>query len=92
MAKREATHVVEIESGVGEPSFVPLSHGEELSPISIGRAGMWRLEGGQILDVHAFIYFDGASLFLQSADGASPALVDGHAVGNAWSELNAPSK
>src|SRR5690606_30639942 len=41
---------------------------------------------------HAFVYFDGTSLFLQSADETSSASVDGYKVGKAWTELHAPCK
>lgn len=92
MAKPATTHVIEIESGIGEPAFIPLTLGQELQPISVGKKGMWRVEGARVLDVHAFVYFDGNALFLQSADEASAALVDGYRVGKAWTELHAPCR
>lgn len=92
MANPQTTHVIEIETGIGEPAFIPLSIGHELQPISVGKKGMWRIESPRVLDVHAFIYFDGNSLFLQSADEANAASVDGYRVGKAWTELHAPCK
>lgn len=92
MAKPATTHVIEIESGIGEPAFIPLTLGQELQPISVGKKGMWRVEGARVLDVHAFVYFDGNALFLQSADEESAALVDGYRVGKAWTELHAPCR
>ncbi|MBS2014651.1 MAG: hypothetical protein JST00_17315 [Deltaproteobacteria bacterium] len=86
------THVIEIETGIGEPAFIPLSMGHELQPISVGKKGMWRIESPRVLDVHAFVYFDGNALFLQSADEQSAASVDGYRVGKAWTELHAPCK
>ena len=71
------THVIEIETGIGEPAFIPLSMGHELQPISVGKKGMWRIESPKVLDVHAFVYFDGNALFLQSADENAAAAVDG---------------
>jgi hypothetical protein len=90
MAKASTTHVIEIETGIGEPAFIPLTLGQELQPISVGKKGMWRIESPRVLDVHAFVYFDGTSLFLQSADESSSASVDGYKVGKAWTELHAP--
>ena len=90
--KERTTHVVEIESGIGEPQFIPLTLGKELEPISVGRKGMWRLESAGVLDTHAFVYFDGASLFLRSAETDNPAVVDGEAVGPSWSEIAAPCR
>ena len=90
MANPSTTHVIEIETGIGEPAFIPLSMGHELQPISVGKKGMWRIESPRVLDVHAFVYFDGTSLFLQSADDQNAASVDGFRVGKAWTELHAP--
>jgi hypothetical protein len=90
MVKSTTTHVIEIDAGIGEPAFIPLSMGQELQPISVGKRGMWRIESPRVLDVHAFLYFDGRSLFLQSADEANAASVDGHRVSKAWTELHAP--
>lgn len=90
MANPATTHVIEIETGIGEPAFIPLAMGHELQPISVGKKGMWRIESPRVLDVHAFVYFDGNSLFLQSADESNSASVDGFRVGKAWTELHAP--
>ena len=90
MAKPATTHVIEIETGIGEPAFIPLTLGQELQPISVGKKGMWRIESARVLDVHAFFYFDGTALFLQSADESASASVDGYRVGKAWTELHAP--
>jgi hypothetical protein len=90
MANTTTTHVIEIETGIGEPAFIPLTLGQELQPISVGKKGMWRIESPRVLDVHAFMYFDGAALFVQSADEGASASVDGHPVGKAWTELHAP--
>ncbi|HVH42215.1 MAG TPA: hypothetical protein VM925_07715 [Labilithrix sp.] len=90
MAKPSTTHVIEIETGIGEPAFIPLALDRTIEPLSLGRKGMWRIESAGVLDVHAFVYFDGEALFLQSADVTTPARVDGHEVGNAWAELRAP--
>lgn len=92
MAKPSTTHVIEIETGIGEPAFIPLMLGQELQPISIGRKGMWRVESARVLDVHAFIYFDGAALFVQSADESAAAAVNGYRVGTSWTEVHAPCK
>ena len=37
MANPQTTHVIEIETGIGEPAFIPLSMGQELQPISVGK-------------------------------------------------------
>ena len=49
MAKPATTHVIELESGIGEPAFIPLTLGQELQPLSVGKKGMWRVEGARVL-------------------------------------------
>lgn len=90
MANASTAYVIEIETGIGEPGFIPLTLGQELQPISLGRNGMWRVDAARVLDVHAFVYFDGTALFLQSADESAPVFVDGDRVGRSWTELHAP--
>jgi len=85
-----ATHVIEIVGGIGEPAFVPLTMGKESPTLSIGRRGQWKVEGAGILDVHAYAYFDGQALFLQSTDPNNAACVDGFPVGTAWTEVRPP--
>ncbi len=89
---KQTTHVLEIEKGVGEPTFIPLAEGEELQPISIGKRGQWRLEGPRVLDVHAYVYFDGKALFAQSADDTSPVQVSGQRIGKQWTEVQLPCR
>jgi hypothetical protein len=76
---------LELRRGIGEPSFIPLSAGKELT---IGRRGMWRVEAAGVLDVHAYVYFDGASLFVQSHDASAPVRVNGQDVGTDWLPLD----
>ena len=47
------THVVELQEGIGEPAFIPLTLGQELAPISVGKKGMWRLESPRESTVRA---------------------------------------
>jgi hypothetical protein len=89
MSRGAATHVIEIEAGAGQPARIPLTLGAELEPLAIGRTGSWRLDADGVRDVHAFVYFDGAALFLRADDGAV-ATVDGVAVATTWTEIHAP--
>ena len=93
MSMIEAIQIIEIRSGTGfgDPSSMPLVSGTVLKPTSVGRSGMWRIDGHGVLDVHGYIYFDGKVLFLQSAEDASPILVNNHRVGTAWTQVHPPS-
>lgn len=92
MVNASTTHVLEIETGIGEPAVVPLTSGQELEPLSVGTQGMWRVESAGVLTIHAFFYFDGTALYVQSAEERSPAYVDGQAVAASWTQLHAPCK
>jgi hypothetical protein len=86
------THVIEIETGIGEPAFIPLVRGKELAPISIGRKGMWTVDSARVLEVHAFVYFDGEQLFMQSADETTPIKADGRPLPKTWTPVTAPCR
>ena len=81
--------VIEIETGIGEAASSRFP-GQELQPISVGEKGMWRIEAPGVLDVHAFVYFDGNALFLQSADQGNPAKGNGQAIGATWQQIEIP--
>ena len=67
-----------------------LPAGEALGPLSIGRTGTWRVVAPGVLEEHAFLYFNGTELFLQSADPNSPATVNGSAIPGSWTPVYAP--
>ena len=85
-----STHVIEIVNGIGEPGFIPLTSGKESPTLSIGRRGQWRVDGARMLDVHAYAYFDGYALFLQTTDPNNAACVDGFPIGTEWTEVRPP--
>lgn len=82
--------VIEIRRGTGEPRFLRLDPGADVQPMSIGARGDWRVDADGMLDVHAFVYFDGAALYVQSADPRTPARVNGRAVTGEWTAVEAP--
>jgi hypothetical protein len=83
--------VIEIKEGSGEPGFVELRPGVELSPLGVGAEGSWRVRGAGVLGVHLYLYFDGRALFAQSADRTNHAIINGRPVGNSWTTVIAPS-
>ncbi len=68
-----------------------LNPGTVLDPTSIGKSGMWRVDGPGVLDVHGYIYYDGKALYVQSADDKTPLMVNKHRVSTAWTEVKAGS-
>ena len=84
------THVIEIRAGHAEPTSLELRPGVELAPLSVGTGGAWQVSTSGVKTVHAYLYFDGQTLFLQSADDKSPATMNGRAVPGSWTAAAAP--
>jgi hypothetical protein len=84
-------YVLEIRRGQGEPRFLRLPRGTDLQPTSIGGRGDFRVDADGVLDVHLFVYFDGETLFVQSAESATPVRVNGRPAGSDWTRVEPPS-
>ncbi len=90
MPEATAVRVVEVRAGTSQRPILELKPGEVVSPTSVGRSGMWPLDAPGVLDVHAYVYFDGRVLFMQSADPGNPAKGNGQAIGPQWQQLEIP--
>lgn len=90
MAEVTGVHIVEIRAGQSPRPVLELRPGVVVQPMSIGRVGMWSIDAPGVLDVHAYVYFDGRSLFVQSADPTNPAKGNGQALGATWQQLEIP--
>src|SRR5258706_5405824 len=90
MANFPGTAVIEVRAGTSPTPVKELRPGEQLQPTSIGLHGMWQVEAPGVLDVHAYVYFDGQSLFMQSADPSNPAKGNGQTIGAAWQQIEIP--
>jgi hypothetical protein len=82
--------VIEIRRGSGEPRYLALTPGEQLPPTSVGLRADWRIEANGVADRHAFLYFDGTTLFVQSAGPTAPLRVNGRPVPDAWTAVEPP--
>jgi len=92
MASSPPRFTLVVETGAGSPSEKAFVAGKEAAPFSVGTAGMWRVSGAGIADVHGFLYFDGETVFVQSAGTRFVVTVDGKPVGTEWSPLQAPCR
>src|SRR5450631_2347806 len=90
MADNPGVQIVEIRAGNSQRLVLELSPGVPVQPMSIGRVGMWSIDAPGVLDVHAFLFFDGRALFVQSADASNPAKGNGQAIGTAWQQIEIP--
>jgi hypothetical protein len=73
---------------------VPLAFVEGVieQPFSVGRKGDWRIDGQGVLDVHAFVFFDGQKVLACSSDTSSAAELDGKALPKTWTPLPVPCR
>lgn len=81
-----------VETGVGSPTEKAFVSGTEVAPFSVGTAGMWRVSGQGIADVHGFLYFDGETVFVQSAGTRFIVTANGNPVGTDWSPIRPPCR
>lgn len=81
---------ISVRAGTAEPVAMELPPGQALGPLSIGRGGTWRVVAAGVLEEHAFLYFNGTELFLQSADANSPVTVNGSPIPGDWTAIYAP--
>jgi len=60
-----------------------------VEPFSVGTAASWAVRADSIADVHAYLYFDGTTLFVASVQGA-PVSMAGRSVGADWEPVEVP--
>jgi hypothetical protein len=82
---------LEIVVGTGSPPAITLRAGEKREPFTAGFEGTWSLAGAGVARIHANFYFDGATLYVASADARTPALLEGEAVPADWTRVPIPS-
>lgn len=61
--------------------------GDACAPLTVGRTGQFRIDGRGVLDVHAFVHFDGTCVFVCSTDATSPVMVGDHALPRRWTPV-----
>jgi len=84
--------VLEVEGGRALPSTLRWLAGVRVEPISVGTQGQWFIVGPGVHAVHAYLAFDGATLYVQSADPRYPLLLDGAPVGSQWQAVPTPAR
>ena len=90
MTKEQQEHLIEVRAGEGQPAVMRARPGEEIGPISVGSGGAWRLAAEGVADKHAYLFFDGQHLFLQSVSLDNPARIGGRPVSLDWTQVDAP--
>jgi hypothetical protein len=81
---------IELQAGSSDRASVCLRAGQPIEPLSLGTSGFWRIMAAGVSPVHAFVFFDGDSVFVASGDPNNPAVAAGALVGPEWTELLPP--
>lgn len=84
--------VLEVENGTAVPEAIRLSPGNELPPMSVGLKGQWHVAGPGVRDVHGYVWFDGADLYLRSASADDPFRVGDEVVCSDWQRILPPCR
>lgn len=88
-----AVFVLEIEgAGHALPSRIRLETGKRLEPISFGTRAQWVLVGAGVNDIHGYLAFDGAQLYVQSANPMYALRVEGAPVPAGWQAIVPPAR
>jgi hypothetical protein len=92
MAERQGERLIQVRAGVGEPAAMRAVPGEVLGPLSVGHSGGWRVVALGVRDEHAFLYFDGETLFVQSVDAGNPVFINAAPVSTEWTSVEPHSE
>src|SRR5262245_36226433 len=84
MADSVGDQRIQVSVGAANPAAMTFAAGTAIEPFSIGKKGSWHLIAENVDEEHAFPYFDGTTLFVQSADESRPIAVNGQPVPVEW--------
>jgi hypothetical protein len=82
--------VIELTKGLSPKKSMTFSPGKPAETFSLGQQGVWSVSGAGVGGVHAYLFFDGTTLFVASADPAASTSVDGRKVTSDWFPLAPP--
>lgn len=80
----DTVFVLTVSRGLASPRTREFRVGEPQEAASVGSSGDWQLRGPGVEPIHAYLYFDGDALYVQSALEARELLCGGRRVGNDW--------
>jgi hypothetical protein len=83
--------IISVRGGSTDRPEVELAAGTPADAFSVGSEGSWVVSGPGVSTVHAYLYFDGMTLFVASAPGMQVALGT-EAVGTDWKALAIPAR
>lgn len=82
--------VIELTKGLSPKKSMTFSAGTPAETFSLGQQGVWSVSGAGVSGVHAYLFFDGNTLFVASADPVGVTTVNGARVTADWFPLAPP--
>jgi hypothetical protein len=82
--------VIELTKGLSPKKSMTFSSGTPAETFSLGQQGVWSVSGAGVSGVHAYLFFDGNTLFVASADPVAVTSVNGMRVTADWFPLAPP--
>ncbi len=82
--------IVAVRAGNADQADVGLTPGEPVEAFSVGQNGSWRVLAPGVADVHAYLYFDGATFYIASVSAGDPAWLNGRPVPTDWQPVTLP--
>ena len=83
---------IEVRAGIANQPAVGFTPNEPVEPFTVGRGGSWEVNAPGVADIHAYLYFDGETVFVSSANPQDPAWVNGQPVGADWQPVESGSE
>lgn len=80
---------VEVRTGVADRKQVDFTPGQVAEPFSVGLAGGWLIAAPGMAEVHAYLYFDGTTLFVARVGHASVTMA-GSEIPEGWVPVEVP--
>jgi hypothetical protein len=80
---------ITVSSGTSDRSRIELVPGTPVEPFSVGSSGSWVVSAAGVAPVHAYLSFNGKTVFVASAPGSS-VRAGGAVIGTDWKELAPP--
>ena len=83
---------LEVAFGAASPSAVTMHAGQSREIFSVGFEGAWSVAAEGVAAIHAYFVFDGADLFVASADATRPATMGSDIVPLSWMQVPVPGE
>jgi hypothetical protein len=80
---------IEVRTGEAQRKQVEFAPGTVAEPFSVGSSGGWVISAPGIADVHAYLYYDGTTLFVARVGSASVTMA-GHEIPEGWVPVEVP--